>query len=177
MIENEVLKVLRERRSIKQYRPEQVSDEALNAALEAAMYAPNGHGKQSPMIMVVQNKEVVQKLSQMNAAVMGVDSDPFYGAPTVAIIFGNPEVLTWMEDASLVAGNLLNAAHSVGLGGCWIHRARQMFESADGKEFMKMYGIPEFYKGVANCILGYPAGEPKPRQPRKEGFIYKIDNE
>ena len=109
----------------------------------------------------------------MNAEVMGASNDPFYGAPCVIVVLADPERYTWVEDASLVMGNLMNAAHAVGLGSCWIHRARQMFDSEDGKALLKKWGLPETLRGVGNCILGYSEEEPNPK-PRKEGRIIKI---
>ncbi|MCR5423813.1 MAG: nitroreductase [Bacteroidales bacterium] len=170
-MDNAVLKALCERRSIKKYKPELITKDELDAVLTAATYAPNGMGKQSPVMVVVQEKALRDKLSRMNAEIMNVSSDPFYGAPTVVVVFGNPDIPTWLEDASLTAGNLLNAAHAVGIGGCWIHRARQMFESPEGRQLMRQWGIPENMVGVANCILGYPDGDPKPRASRKDDYI------
>lgn len=171
MSNNAFLETLIARRSVKSYTSQQVPADVLQSVLLAAQYAPNGMGRQSPRMVVVQNPEVRNLLSKMNAEVMGADSDPFYGAPTVVVVFGNAEAMTCIEDASLVAGNLLNAAHAVGLGGCWIHRARQMFESAQGRELMRHWGIPENFVGVANCILGYQLNDPKPRAPRKADFV------
>lgn len=168
---NEVLKSLKERRSIKSYRPEQITKEELDAVLEISTYAPSGMGRQSPKLVAIQDKNTLTQLSKLNASILNIESDPFYGAPTVVVVFGNPEIMTWMEDACLAAGNLLNAAHATGLGGCWIHRARQMFETPEGKNLMRQWGVPENYVGVANCILGYRLNDPKPRAPRKEDYI------
>lgn len=170
-MENDILKALRERKSIKKYKPEPISDDELKAILDAGTYAPNGMGKQSPVMVVVRDKALRDKLSRMNAEVMGVSADPFYGAPTVVVVFGNPEVPTWLEDASLTAGNMLNAAHAAGVGGCWIHRARQMFDTPEGRQLMRQWGVPENMVGVANCIFGYPDGDPKPRAPRKSDYV------
>lgn len=175
MIDNGIIKSLIERRSVKSYLNKQISDEELDTILTAATYAPTGMNRQSPTIVAIQDAETIATLSKLNARVMNnYDGDPFYGAPTVVVIFGNPEILTWMEDACLVAGNMLNAAHAVGLGGCWIHRARQVFESAEGKDLMKAWGIPESYVGVANVILGYQDQPAKPRIARREGYIVKV---
>jgi len=118
--------------------------------------------------VAVTDPHLVKKLSLMNAAVMGSDSDPFYGAPCVVIVFGDSNVYTYVEDGSLAMGNMMNAAHSIGLGSCWIHRAREMFESEEGRALMAEWGIPESYKGVGNCILGYTDNPPADR-PRLEG--------
>lgn len=122
---NEVLNAIKTRRSIRKYKAEQITDEQLDAILEAGTYAATGMGKQSPVIVVVQKPELIAKLSKMNAAVMGTTSDPFYGAPTVLIVLADPERGTYVEDGSLVMGNLMLAAHAVGVDSCWIHRARK----------------------------------------------------
>ena len=140
---NEVLKAMKTRRSIRKYKPEQITDEQLDAILEAGTYAATGMGKQSPVIVVVQKPELIAKLSKMNAAVMGSSNDPFYGAPTVLIVLADPEIGTYHEDGSLVMGNLMLAAHAVGVDSCWIHRAKEEFESAEGKELLKEWGLPE----------------------------------
>ena len=137
---NEVLKAMKTRRSIRKYKPEQITDEQLDAILEAGTYAATGMGKQSPVIVVVQKPELIEKLSKMNAAVMGSSNDPFYGAPTVLIVLADPEIGTYHEDGSLVMGNLMLAAHAVGVDSCWIHRAKEEFESAEGKRTLKRVG-------------------------------------
>lgn len=172
---NEVIKNMKERRSVRAYRPEQITEEQLNAILEAGTYAPTGMGMQSPKIVVVQDKETIAKLSKMNAEIMGTNTDPFYGAPTVLVVLADTERPTCVEDGSLVMGNLMLAAHSVGVGSCWIHRAKQEFESAEGKELLKKWGIPETYIGVAHCILGYPVeGKVGTAKPRKEDYIVRV---
>ncbi len=163
---------LKERRSCRKYRPEQVRKEELDTILEAGTYAPTGMGKQSPKIVVVQNPELVRKIAQMNAAVAGMKGDPFYGAPTVLIVFANRQIPTWHEDGSLVMGNLLNAAHAVGVDSCFIFRARQVFETEEGKELMHQWGLSEDYVGIGNCILGYRVeGGVKEAAPRKADYI------
>lgn len=161
------------RRSIKKYKPEQIKDCELDLILEAGTYAPTGRNKQSPIIVAVQNSELAKKLSAANAAVLGLTSDTFYGAPTVVIVFADSEHSTGFEDACLVAGNILNAAHAIGVGACWIHRAKEVFETPFGKELKKEWGVPESYYGVANCILGYAAETPAVR-PRKENYVIKV---
>ena len=154
-MENTVLTAIKERRSVRKYKKEQISDEQLQAILEAATYAPTGMGMQSPVMVVVQKPEMVQKLSRLNAAVMGSDGDPFYGAPTVVVVLADSSRGTCVEDGSLVMGTLLLAAHAVGVDSCWIHRAREVFDSPEGKALLKEWGLPEHYIGVGNCILGY----------------------
>lgn len=171
---NETINLLCERRSVKSYKPEQVSEELLQEALKAATFAPTGRNSQSPTMVVVQNPEQIAQLSKMNAQLLGVDSDPFYGAPTVVVILANPEHSTYLEDACLVAGNLMNACAAVGLGSCWIHRCRPMFESAEGKAILRSWGLSDQLIGVANIIVGYQDAPAKPRVERKQDYIVRI---
>ena len=170
----ETLTVLKNRRSCRAYKPELIEEEKLNAILEAGTYAATGMGNQAPIIIAVTDKETRDKLSRLNAAVMGASNDPFYGAPVVLVVLANTAVGTYKYDGSLVMGNLLNAAHALGLGSCWIHRAKEEFESEEGKEILKSLGIEGDWEGIGNCILGYPAANPNPAAPRKADYIYKI---
>ncbi len=171
-MENLVLESLKTRRSVRSYLDRPIEQEKLDAILEAATYAPTGMGSQSPVIVLVKDPETIRKISRLNAQVMGRDADPFYGAPVVAIVFGNKaSVPTWFEDAVLVAGNLLNAAHAVGVDSCYIYRAKQTFESKEGLALLKEWGLDENYVGVANCILGYGAAPASAAKPRKENYI------
>ena len=169
-----VLENLQTRRSVRAYLPKQVEEDALQAVLTAGTYAPTGMNKQAPVIVAVQNADTIAKLSAMNAAVMGTDKDPFYGAPTVLVVLADPEVRTWVEDGSLVMGNLMNAAHAVGLASCWIHRAREVFDTAEGKALLKEWGLSEALRGVGNCILGYAAGPLPETRPRKDGYVVRV---
>ena len=164
---------LKNRRSIRKYKPEQVSDTHLDAILEAGLYAASGMNTQNSIMVAVRDKETRDQLSRMNAEVMGSAADPFYGAPCVVVVLVEPERYTAVEDGSLVMGNLMQAAYDLGLGSCWIHRARQMFESEEGKALLRKWGLREDLIGVANCILGYPDEEPAPK-PRREGRIIKV---
>ncbi|MCC8014214.1 MAG: nitroreductase [Eubacterium sp.] len=171
-MENIVLESLKTRRSVRSFSSKPIEQEKLDAILEAATYAPTGMGMQSPVIVLVKTPETVKKISKMNATVMGRDLDPFYGAPVVAIVFGNKaSAPTWFEDACLVAGNLLNAAHAVGVDSCYIYRAKEVFSSPEGLNLLKEWGLNENYVGVANCILGYRAGEAPEAKPRKADYI------
>ena len=171
----ETLRDLKERRSCRAYLPEQIREEALAAILEAGTYAPTGMGRQSPVIVAVQDPETRNALSRMNAAVMGRDGDPFYGAPTVVVVLADPEIGTYLYDGVLVMGNLMNAAQAVGVDSCYIFRAKEVFETAEGKALLRKWGIPERYVGIGNCILGYGApGEKKEAAPRKEGYIVRV---
>lgn len=167
---NETIKNLIERRSCRKYSTTQIKEEELNSVLKAGEYAPTGMGRQSPIILVLQNKEKIEKLSKLNAKIIGTDKDPFYGAPTVLIVLADKNIGTYKEDGSLVLGNLMNAAYSLGLGSCWIHRAKEEFETEEGKELLKEWNIPENYVGIGHCILGYPE-EKSEAKPRKEDYI------
>jgi nitroreductase len=172
---NEVITALKTRRSIRQYKPEQITDEELKTVLEAGTWAPTGKGFQDPWIVAVQDPGLKEKLSLMNRKFLGADTDPFYGAPTYVLVFASrPE--KWgngIQDASLVLGNMMNAAHSIGLGSCWINREREMFDTEEGQALLKEWGLPEDVMGVGALALGYPAAEPKEPKPRKENY-YRI---
>ena len=171
---NEIVKAMIERRSCRKYKPEQIKDEDLQTIIEAGKYAATGKGLQSPKMVVIQNPEVIAKLSKWNADIMGVKSDPFYGAPTVILVLADATRPTAVQDGSLVMGNLMLAAHSLGLGSCWINRAKEEFETAEGKELLKQWGIEGDYIGVGHCILGYPDGDIPDAKPRKDGWVYKV---
>ena len=168
-----MLENLKERRSIRKYKPEQLEDAHLDAILEAGLYAASGMNTQNTIMVAVRDKETRDQLSRMNAAVMGTESDPFYGAPCVVVVLVEPERYTAVEDGALVMGNLMQAAYDIGVGSCWIHRARQMFESEEGKTLLCKWGLREDLIGVGNCILGYADEEPAPK-PRREGRIIKV---
>ena len=161
------------RRSVRKYSDRPVEDEKLDKVLTAGLYAPTGMNNQAPVMVAVRDKATRDRLSRMNAAVMGASGDPFYGAPCVIVVLSDPERMTWVEDGSLVLGNLMNAAHSLGLGSCWIHRAKECFDTPEGKALLRAWGVPENYRGVGNCILGYAAEEPEAK-PRKSSRIIKI---
>lgn len=168
---NEVIKAMIERRSCRKFKVEQIKDEELQAILEAGKYAATGKGLQSPKMVVIQNPEVIAKLSKWNADIMGVTSDPFYGAPTVILVLADATRTTAVQDGSLVMGNLMLAAHSIGVASCWINRAKEEFATAEGKALLKQWGIEGDYIGVGHCVLGYPAVDlPKPA-PRKEDYV------
>ncbi|MDE7426082.1 MAG: nitroreductase [Lachnospiraceae bacterium] len=170
----ETLQSMKDRRSIKSYLPGQIKKEELDTVLEAGIYAANGRGLQSAKIVVVQDKETRDLLSRLNAQVMGTDIDPFYGAPTVLIVFADSESHTYLEDGSLVMGNLMLGAYAVGLGSCWIHRAKEVFEMPEGKELMEKWGLDAKYKGVGHCILGYIKGDMPKAKPRKADYILRV---
>ena len=168
---NETLNTLETRRSVRGFDPERMpSDELINEIVKAGEYAPTGMGMQSPRIIVVTNKTVRDRLSKLNAEVMGTTSDPFYGAPVILIVVADKTRPTYIYDGSLVMGNLMNAAHAVGLGSCWIHRAKEIFSSAEGKAMLKQWGIEGDYEGIGHVALGYALKEPAEAKPRKEDY-------
>ena len=171
---NEVIRALKERRSVRAYRPEQIKESELQQILEAGAYAPSGMGAQPVIMVVVQDKETIAALGKLNAAVMGAETDPFYGAPTVIVVLADRSRGTWLEDGSLAMGNLMNAAHSLGLGSCWVHRAREVFASKEGQALLKQWGIQGDYAGVGHCILGYPAGPLPQAKHRREHTVYRV---
>lgn len=171
---NAVIKNMMERRSCRTYTDQLVPQDVLDQILEAGEWAPSGMGMQNTIMVAIQKPELVKKLSEMNAAVMGAEHDPFYGAPTVIVVFADPVRPTFVEDGALVMGNLMNAAHALGVDSCWIHRAREVFSTEEGKKLKKEWGVPDCCEGIGHCILGFasaPIPEPK---PRREGRIIKI---
>ena len=162
-----------ERRSIRSFKPEQVSDEDLQAVLKAGTYAPTAMGAQAPIIIAVQNPEDVKALNALNA-VFGAGSAPYYGAPTILLILAPQGNTVGTLDGASVATTLLNAAHAVGLGACWINRAQLMFQTNEGRAMLKRWGIEGRWDGVASIALGYPAGEAPKAKARKENYFYVI---
>ena len=169
---NEVIKALLERRSIRKFRPEMPKKEDLEQIIEAGLYAASARGEQSTMIVAVTNKEIRDRLSRVNAEIWGREGfDPFYGAPVVLAVVADKEAFTAVYDGSLVMGNLLLAAHSLGLASIWIHRAKEEFESEEGRGLLKSLGIEGDWEGIGHCALGY-AAEPLPAgAPRKPGRV------
>ena len=172
---NETIQTILSRRSVKKYQDKPVEKELLDTIVEAGLAAPSGLNKQSPIILVVTNKEVRDELSKLNA---GKDpffrSDPFYGAPAVLVVLADKSVPTYVYDGTLVMANMLLEAHSLGLGACWIHRAKETFETAEGKALLKKLGIEGDYEGIGNCIVGYPDMTPADK-PRKENWVYYVE--
>lgn len=168
---NETLQVLETRRSVRGFDPAKMpSDEQISQVVKAGEYAPTGMGMQSPRIVVVTNKAVRDRLSQLNAAVMGTTSDPFYGAPVILVVLADRNRPTYLYDGSLVMGNLMNAAHALGLGSCWIHRAHEVFDSPEGKQMLADWGIHGNYEGIGHVALGYALKAPAAPKPRKDDY-------
>ena len=173
-MKSEALEVLKNRRAIRKFKPEQIKDEELKLVLEAGTYAPTGMGLQSPLIVAIQDKEDVATLNRLSASIMGREGLPYYGAPTIILIFrtdiAKNEFLGTL-DAAAVTTNMLNAAYAVGLGSVWIHRSKEIFESDEGKELLKKWGIKENVYGVASIALGYADQEHPSPKPRREGYV------
>lgn len=174
----EVMNAILERRSCKGFKPDMVPEDVLEEILKAGTYAASGIGKQSPIILAVTNKEMRDRISALNAAArgQGPNFDPFYGAPVVCVVLANRDVFTYVCDGSLAIGNMMLAAHDKGVGSCWIHMAKQVFDTDEGKAILKELGIEGNYEGIGNCVLGYkdeniPYRE---RLPRKDNYIYWV---
>ncbi len=172
----ETMQAIVERRSCRAYKSDPIPQEVLDAILKAGTYAPTGMGKQSPIILCVTNKELRDKIAALNAAVMGTNSDPFYGAPVVLVVLANRAIGTALYDGSLVMGSLMLAAYDQGVSSCWIHRAKETFASDEGKAILAELGIEGDYEGIGNCILGYRDDTVpyRDRLPRKDTFVYYV---
>ena len=171
---NETMSCLLSRRSVRAYRPEQIKPAELETILQAGLYAPSAMNLQPSIMLVIQDRETISMLSRLNAMVMGRDTDPFYGAPTVIVVLADKNAPNHVQDASLVMGNLMNAAFSLGVDSCWINRAREVFEMPEARALLREKGISDDYVGVGNCILGYRSGELPAAPPRREGRIIKL---
>lgn len=178
---NETIQNIITRRSVKKYTSQPVPRELIAEICKAGTYAPTGMNSQSPLIIAVTNRELRDRLSRMNSEIiMGRNlktstapgADPFYGAPVVLVVLAKKSVGTHVYDGSLVMENLMLAAHSLGLGSCWIHRAKEEFESEEGKEILRSLGIEGEYEGIGHCIVGYAAPDAlKPQVARKDDYI------
>ncbi len=167
----QTLQDIKTRRSCRSYKPDMVPQDVLEKIVEAGTWAATGMGRQSPMILAVTDKNLRDRLSRMNAAVMGRDQDPFYGAPVVLVVLADKNVPTHVYDGSLVMGNLMLAAHALGVSSCWIHRAKEELESEEGKAILRELGIEGEWEGIGHCILGYAAAEPAAPKARKENYV------
>lgn len=174
---NEVLKAIKERRSIRKFKSDILPKEIIDKVIESGLYAASGKEQQSPIIISVTNKELRDKLSKMNCKIGGweEDFDPFYNAPVVLVVLAPKDWATYIYDGSLLIGNMMLAAHSLNIGSCWIHRAKQEFESEEGKEILKSLGINGEYEGIGHCVLGYIDGNYPSVPARKANRVYYID--
>ncbi|MBO4866813.1 MAG: nitroreductase [Ruminococcus sp.] len=173
---SEVMDKIISRRSVRAFTDEMPTEEQLETILKAGTFAATGMNRQSPIMIAVTDKKVRDELSAMNARIMGKDEsfDPFYGAPAVIIVLADKSASTYIYDGSLVMGNLMLAAHDVGLGSCWIHRAKEEFESEEGKALLAKLGITGDYEGIGHCVVGHIKGDYPAEKPRKENYIYYI---
>lgn len=173
-MEQQTWDTIMSRRSIRSYQERQVDRRTLDKVLQAGLYAPCGHGVQHVVLVAVQDQTVRSRLSALNAAVLGRSGDPFYGAPTIIVVLADPERQTWVEDGSCALTVMMEAAHALGLGSCWINRERQIFDSPEGKELLQAWGLPQTMRGVGALALGYPAGDPPAPAARKSGRIVTV---
>ena len=170
---NEVIKAIKERRSIRKYKPDMIPDEIIDQIIDAGLYAASGRGIQAPIIIAVTNKELRDKLSEVNCKIGGWQEgfDPFFGAPVVLIVLANKCAHTYVYDGSLTMGNMMLAAHSLGIGSCWVHRAKEEFEMPEYQELLKTLGFNEEYEGIGHCVLGYPDTAVSEAVERKENRV------
>ena len=173
---NDVIQAMINRRSIRKFKPDMIPQNIIDEIINAGLYAASGMNKQSSIIIAVTNKEFRDKLSQINCKIGGWQEgfDPFYGAPIILIVLADKSWANRVYDGSLVMGNLMLAADTLGIGSCWIHRAKEEFEMPEYKEFLKSLGIEGEYEGIGHCALGYPdmpiANPPK----RKENRVFYV---
>ena len=174
---NEVIKAMKERRSIRKFKAEMPPKADLEQIVEAGLYAANGRGKQAVITIAVTDKELRDKLSAVNNEIMGgpEGNEPFYGAPAILIVLANKEVPTAPYDGSLVMGNLMLAAHSLGLGSIWIHRAKEEFEMPEYQKLLKDLGIEGEWEGIGHCAVGYIDGENPAAAPRNDGRVFWVE--
>lgn len=173
-MKTEFLDLLLTRRSVRAYKPDPVPEALLEEVLRAGTYAPTGGGRQSPVLVAVTDKAARDEISRLNAAVMGRDTDPYYGAPVLVLALADPASSTWVEDASCALENMMLAAHALGLGSVWVHREREIFDSEAGKALLRAWGLPETLRGVGSIALGYASGPAPAPAPRKDGYIVRV---
>lgn len=173
---SQVLEQMKNRRSVRKYKPDMVPQEVLDQIIEAGLYAASGRGEQCAIIIQVTNKELRDEISRMNCEIGGWEKgfDPFYGAPAVLIVLARKDWPTHVYDGSLVMGNLMLAAHELGVGSCWIHRAKEEFEAQWGKDLLKSLGIEGEYEGIGHCILGYADGDAPQAADRKDARVFYV---
>ncbi|MBE6577973.1 MAG: nitroreductase family protein [Ruminococcaceae bacterium] len=171
---NEILNAMQTRRSIRSFKSDMVDAETIGAIIKAGTEAASGRNYQSPIIVAVTDKQTRDKLSAVNAEIMGASNDPFYGAPVVLIVLADKSRPTYVYDGSLVMGNLMLAAHALGVGSCWIHRAKETFARPEWKEWLSSVGVEGDYEGIGQCVLGYIDGEYPAEKPRNDGRVFWV---
>lgn len=169
---NPTIDTILTRRSIRRFKPDMLPREIIDQIIEAGLYAASGMNTQNTVIVAITNREIRDRLSRANAAVMGAERDPFYGAPVVLVVLAEKSRRTYVHDGSLVMGNLMLAAHALGVGSCWIHRAQETFDQPEWKEWLASLGLEGDYEGIGNCILGYTDGEEPAAPARREGRVF-----
>lgn len=171
---NEIIRAMEERRSIRSFKPEMPPKEVLQQIVEVGLYAASGKGQQAAIVVAVTNKALRDKLAEENRRIAGAPegSDPFYGAPAVLVVLGRKDWPTHVYDGSLVMGNLLLAAHALGLGSIWIHRAKEEFEEPEYRQLLKDLGVEGEWEGIGHCAVGYLNGEAPAPAPRKPGRVF-----
>lgn len=176
-LNNDVIQAMKERRSIRSFQPDLPKKEEIEAVLDAGLYAANGRGKQSAIILAITDPKVRNQIAEANRKIGGWQKgfDPFYGAPVILLVLGDKNVPTHVYDGSLVMGNLMLAAHSLGLGSIWIHRAKEEMEQPDFQQLLKELGVEGEWEGIGHCALGYPAEEAPKAVPRKENRVFRIE--
>lgn len=174
---NEIINAMKERRSIRKFKPDMPEKADLDQIIEAGLYAASGMGKQAGLIIAVTNKEIRDRLADLNRKIAGWKEgvDPFYGAPVVFIVLADKSAFTYVYDGSLVIGNMMLAAHSLGLGSIWIHRAKEEFETEEWQKLLKDLGVEGDYEGIGHCAVGYIEGEAPAAAPRKPGRVYWVE--
>ena len=173
-MKTEFLDMLLTRRSVRAYKPDPVPTALLEEVLRAGTYAPTGGGRQSPVLVAITDRAARDEISRLNAAVMGKDTDPYYGAPVLVLALADPASSTWVEDASCALENMMLAAHALGLGSVWVHREREIFDSEAGKALLRAWGLPETLRGVGSIALGYASGPAPAPAPRKDDYIVRV---
>lgn len=170
----DILELINSRASTKSYSDKMPNDEQLNKIITAGLRAASGRNLQAPIIVAVTNKEIRDKLALANAAIMGASSDPFYNAPAVLVVLAKRDAHTYVYDGSLTLGNMMLAAHSLGLGSCWVHRAKEVFELPEWKEWLVSIGIHDDVEGIGNLIVGYPLDTIPDPKPTKDGRVFIV---
>ena len=174
---NEVLKAIKERRSIRKFKPEMPPKAEIESVIEAGLYAASARGRQSPVIIAVTNRQLRDRIADDNRAIGGWPAgfDPFYGAPVILIVLAPAEWPNRVYDGSLVIGNLMLAAHSLGLGSIWIHRAKEEFSTPEYRKLFAEYGLTGEWEGIGHCALGYMEGELPLPPERRAGRVLWVE--
>ena len=170
----DTLEAIKTRRAVRSYSDKPVQEDVLDQILEAGLWAPSGMGMQSQKLLLVTDKTLLGKLSALNASIMGVDTDPFYGAPAVVFVLCDASAKTHVYDGPLAAENMMLAATALGVDSCYIFRGKEMFATSEGKQMLKDLGMDGDLEGNAIVILGYREGEASAPKPRKENRLFKV---